>query len=131
MVKARCAALALLIVSTPATARADDDPWIAGDKAAHFGVSAGIGAGSYALGAAIFDARGHALIFAGAVTLTAGGVKELADLAGAGVPSWKDFAWDAIGAVTGLAIAWSVDLLVRGVSDEHPLFRLPRPVVSF
>ena len=37
-----------------------------------------------------------------------------------GDPSWKDFTWDAIGVVAGLAIAWGVDLLLGGVDAAHP-----------
>lgn len=116
--------LVALTLSRPA--HADPDPWIAKDKALHFGVSAGIAAGSYAVSASFFEARGHALLTAGGVTLAIGACKELADLAGYGDPSWKDFVADIAGTAVGLAIAWSIDLLVRGVGDEHPLFVLPK-----
>lgn len=115
------------IVTASRFARADDpEPWIAKDKALHFGVSAGIAGGSYAIGAAVFDARGHALLAAGGVTLAVGAGKELLDLAGYGDPSWKDFVADIAGTVAGLALAWGIDLLVRGVDDEHPLLRAPQ-----
>ncbi|MDF2692208.1 MAG: putative lipoprotein [Labilithrix sp.] len=115
-------------LSAPATARAadpDPDPWFGKDKALHFGVSAGIASVSYAAAATIFDARGHALLAAGGVTLAVGAGKELFDLAGYGDPSWKDFAADVAGMIVGLAVAWSVDLLVRGADDQHPLFVTP------
>jgi len=104
---------------------ADDDPWTGTDKTVHFAASAGIAAGGYAVGTLAFDARGHALVLGGTLTLVIGAGKELADLAGAGTPSWKDFAWDAMGAVAGLAVAWGIDLLVRGVGERHPLFVAP------
>lgn len=108
----------------PASA-ADRDPWLAKDKALHFGVSAGIAGGAYAASAAIFEARGHALLTAAGITIAIGAGKEALDLAGYGTPSWKDFAADVAGTIVGLAVAWSVDLLVRGVGEERPLFRAP------
>ena len=80
---------------------------------------------SYTASAAIFEARGHALLVAGGFTLAVGAGKELLDLAGWGDPSWRDFAADVAGTIVGLAIAWSVDLVIRGVGNEHPLFTLP------
>jgi putative lipoprotein len=103
----------------------DPDPWFGRDKALHFGVSGLIASGSYAVSAAIFDARGHALLTAGGVSLAAGAGKELLDWAGYGDPSWKDFAADVAGTLVGLAVAWSVDLLVRGTGSDHPLFAAP------
>lgn len=120
----------LFVLSFSRPARADNDPWFAKDKALHAGVSAGIAAGSYAISASLFDARGHALLAAGGVTLAIGAGKELVDLAGYGDPSWKDFVADVAGTVLGLALAWSIDLMVRGVSDEHPLFILPKRTSS-
>lgn len=118
-------AVAAICALSETTARADDDPWTGTDKTLHFAVSGGLAAGAYTAGAFFFDARRDALIFGGAIALTAGAAKELADLAGAGTPSWKDFAWDAMGTVTGLAVAWGIDLLVRGVSERRPLFATP------
>jgi putative lipoprotein len=117
--------VAAICVVAAAPARADEDPWTGTDKTLHFGVSAGIAAGSYTVGALLFDARRDALIFGGAIAITAGAAKELADLAGAGTPSWKDFTWDVMGTFTGLAVAWGIDLLVRGVSERRPLFVAP------
>lgn len=118
-----CAA-SLLFVAAPA--RADDpDPWFSRDKGYHFAVSATIASGGYVAGAFLFDARGHALIFGASLTAAAGIGKEILDATGYGDPSWKDLAWDGIGMVTGLAVAWAIDLAVRGVSDEHPVFVAP------
>jgi putative lipoprotein len=110
--------------SLPARA-ADPDPWFGRDKALHFAASSTIAAGGYAVGAAVFDARGHALIFGGALAAVAGIGKEVLDLTGFGDPSWRDLTWDGIGTVTGLALAWGVDLLLRGVSPKHPVLVSP------
>jgi uncharacterized protein YfiM (DUF2279 family) len=99
------------------------DPWIARDKAFHFDVSAGIAAVGYAASAAwLVDARWKALAVGGGVSLAAGASKELVDATGLfhGDPSWKDFAWDTVGTVAGLVLAWSVDLLLGGVDRSHP-----------
>lgn len=85
-------------------------------------MSTGLAAGGYTAGALLLDDRWKALAVGGGVTAAAGVGKELADLAGFGTPSWKDLAWDGIGLATGLLLAWSIDLLVRGVSHEHPAF---------
>jgi putative lipoprotein len=102
------------------TAPADPDPWFGKDKALHFGASAVIAGGGYAIGAAIFPSRGAALALGGGLALGAGTARELADLAGLGTPSWRDFFWDVAGTIVGLAVAWSVDMLVRGVDAKHP-----------
>lgn len=120
---------ALTLGSMTRLARAadpDPDPWLGKDKALHFSVSAVIAAGSYAAGTAIFDARGHALVAAGGLTLAVGAGKELLDLAGYGDPSWRDFAADVAGTIVGLAVAWSLDLLVRGIDDRsQPILSTP------
>jgi putative lipoprotein len=115
--------LAMILVGAPHRAWADDpDPWFARDKALHFDVSAGIAAATYGVSAGWItpDARWKALAIGGGVALGAGAAKELIDLAGHGDASWKDFAWDAIGTVAGLGLAWGVDLLVGGVDHAHP-----------
>ncbi|MCW5837526.1 MAG: hypothetical protein KIS78_34355 [Labilithrix sp.] len=118
--------LALAVFASSAADAADRDPWLAKDKALHFGVSAGIAGGTYAASAALFEARGHALVAAAGVTLAIGAGKEALDLAGFGAPSWRDFAADVAGTLVGLAVAWSVDLLVRGVGEHRPLLLAPR-----
>lgn len=128
---AAAVALISLLASSPAVAAdPDPDPWLSTDKTLHFGVSAGIAVTGYAASTAVFDARGHALLVAGGVTLAAGAGKEVLDLAGFGTPSWKDFVADVAGMLVGLAVAWSVDLVVRGVSERHPLVHAPREARS-
>lgn len=111
---ALAAVAALAISAWCAELRADEaDPWWGRDKALHFAASGVIAAGGYAIGAAAFDARYKALLTGGAAAVAAGTGKELADLAGAGDPSWRDFTWDLIGTVAGLGLAWTLDRVVR------------------
>jgi putative lipoprotein len=122
-------AACVLLVACPSTAGADDeDPWFARDKAFHFDVSAGVAAATYAVSAAwIVDARWKALALGGGLALGAGVGKEILDATGVtgGDPSWKDFTWDVIGTVAGLALAWGVDLWLGGVDREHPVLAAP------
>lgn len=122
------AALCASLCGAAGPALADDDPWIARDKAFHFDVSAGVAAAGYAISAAwLVDARWKALAIGGGVALAVGAGKEAIDATHVfgGDPSWKDFAWDAIGTVAGLALAWGVDLLLGGVDRAHPAFSAP------
>ncbi len=123
------AALVLTGLTMSSVARAQEaDPWFARDKALHFDVSAGIAAAGYGVSAGwLVDARWKALAIGGGVALAAGAGKELLDATHVlgGDPSWKDFTWDVIGTVAGLAIAWGVDLLLGGVSARQPLLASP------
>jgi putative lipoprotein len=124
-------AVALAISIAPTAAAQDADPWIARDKALHFDVSAGLAAVGYGVSAGwIVDARWKALAIGGGVALAAGAGKELLDATHAfgGDPSWRDFAWDVVGTLAGLAIAWGMDLLLGGVSAQRPVFAAPQPV---
>jgi putative lipoprotein len=112
---------------------ADPDPWISRDKAFHFDVSAGIAAVGYGVSAAwLVDARWKALAIGGGLALVAGAGKELVDATGVfgGDPSWRDLAWDVFGATAGLALAWSIDLLLGGVNDGHPVLGAPAVPVT-
>jgi uncharacterized protein YfiM (DUF2279 family) len=116
------------VTLSPAVFADDADPWVSRDKAFHFDVSAGIAAASYGVSAAwLVDARWKALAIGGSVALAAGAAKEIVDATGlfGGDASWKDFTWDAIGTAAGLAIAWSVDLLLGGVDRAHPALGSP------
>lgn len=122
-------AVLLAVVASSASAGAqepDPDPWFGRDKVLHFAASATIAGSGYAIGAPLFDSRGQALILGGSLALGLGITKEVLDATGLGDPSWRDLTWDGIGTVAGLAFAWGIDLLVQGVSEEHPLFVAPR-----
>jgi putative lipoprotein len=116
-----CATSVALLTASGAARASDPDPWFARDKALHFDVSAGIAAAAYGVSAGwLVDARWKSLAIGGGVAVGAGAAKELLDLAGLGDPSWKDFTWDVIGTVAGLAIAWGIDLALGGVSHARP-----------
>lgn len=122
------AAVLVLVVSAlaPASARAqsDPDPWWAPDKALHLSASAVLASGGYVGAAALGADRPTRLLAGGVFALTLGVVKELADLAGLGQPSFKDLAWDAIGTALGLVVTWAVDVLFF---SPAPAARSPEP----
>jgi putative lipoprotein len=121
------AAAAVFALAAPAAAQ-DADPWFARDKALHFDASAGLAAVGYAASAGwLVDARWKALAVGGGVALAAGAGKELLDATHVlgGDPSWRDFTWDVIGTVAGLALAWGMDLLLGGVSAQRPALGAP------
>lgn len=125
-----CAVAITALVAGPRPCRAaDPDPWLARDKALHFGASLAISSAGYTFGAAVFESRGHALLLGGGLAAAAGLGKEALDLAGYGDPSWKDLAWDGIGTLVGLGLTWGVDLLVGGISDRHPAIGAPGQAV--
>lgn len=106
---------------------ADPDPWLGADKALHFAFSAGIAGAGYA-GATFFtNDVGVRLLVGGGLALGAGAAKELVDLAGFGHPSWRDFAWDVVGAATGLLVAWLIDHLVTTWHSPSLAGQTPQP----
>lgn len=118
-------AVAHLLVMPARDARADTpdpDPWFGRDKALHFGASAVIAGGAYAVAATQFEARGPRLLVGGATAIVVGAAKEGADALGLGDPSWRDFTWDIVGAAAGLVVAWVIDVAVRGLDASHPAF---------
>lgn len=130
--RTRTCAAALVVSSVlfAGEARADDtDPWFGHDKVLHFGASAFIAAEAYGITAAFSDTRAVRLAVGGGVALAAGAGKELYDLSGHGDPSWRDFTWDVIGTVVGLAIAYGVDLAFSNVDAKHPALASPRSLV--
>jgi putative lipoprotein len=124
----RLVVLGVVITSGSAAEAQDNDPWIARDKALHFDVSAGIAAGGYGVSAGwVVDARWKALAIGGGLAIAAGAGKELLDATHVfgGDPSWKDFTWDVVGTIAGLAIAWGMDLLLGGIGAQRPAFVAP------
>lgn len=113
--------LVTVLLSLPQRATADPDPWFAKDKMLHFGVSAALAAGGYAVGTAVWDDRAPAVLTGAGVALAAGVGKELLDLAGYGHPSWRDLAWDVVGTGAGLLLAWGIDSLVRPSPSSPPV----------
>ena len=77
---AASACLATVLLA-PNGARADTDDFWGRDKALHFGFSAVIASGTYAVSASFFDARYPPLLLGAGVSLGLGTAKELADLA--------------------------------------------------
>lgn len=112
--RALAAVLALGWAAGARAQAADPDPWLGQDKALHFAASAGIAGTGYGL-AGLWQPppdEVHRLAIGGSAGLAAGVAKELLDLAGLGMPSWRDLAWDVAGTAFGLALAWAVDRLV-------------------
>ena len=126
--------LSVAASSMPARA-AESDPWLGEDKALHFAVSAGVAGAGYGITTALARDRWKAFAVGGGAALAVGALKEGYDAAGHGDPSWKDFAWDVIGAAVGLAIAWGVDTGLHGGKAPPLSSRLsfdPRaPAASF
>jgi putative lipoprotein len=110
--KARATLILLLLAAKPARA-ADPDPWFGHDKKLHFEVSAALASGSYGAAALVTDDRRARLAVGGGFALSLGVGKELWDLSGHGDASWRDLTWDALGTVTGLALACAIDWATR------------------
>jgi putative lipoprotein len=112
----RCAAaasLAVVLASSEARAK-EPDPFWGPDKALHFAVAGTLAGTGYAATTAFTYDRWEAFAVGGGVAIGAGALKEGLDAAGLGDPSWKDFAWDVIGAACGLGVAWIIDVGVQG-----------------
>lgn len=111
-------------------ARADDDPWVAPDKGAHFGVSVAMSAAAYGVSTAFLDEPWQRAVTAASFSLAVGAGKEAYDATGRGDPSGRDFAWDALGTAVGVGLALTIDALVdrnrgadRDVSSTAALVR--------
>jgi putative lipoprotein len=122
-VRKAVALLTLLPLAAALPARraraADPDPWFGRDKALHFGVSALLASGGYGATALVTDDRRVRLAVGGGFAFSLGVAKELWDLSGHGDASWRDLTWDAVGTVTGLAVAAAVDWAIQKVTGTH------------
>lgn len=119
---------AALLASSRASA---EDDWFGRDKALHFGVSVGLAAGAYAGASLLVERRAERAAAGADVSLALGAGKELADLAGHGDPSWKDFTWDVAGTALGVGLALAVDLALGGGAGESSSRRVAPLTVSF
>jgi len=123
------ASAALAMVLCASVAHADDDPFFGTDKALHFAVAGAIAGSGYGITTALTADRWKALAIGGGAAVGAGALKEGLDAAGYGDPSWKDFAWDVIGAAAGLGVAWAIDVAVHG-GKPPPLTATEAPRVG-
>jgi putative lipoprotein len=122
--------VALPIVVSASAARADDDPFFGSDKALHFVAAGAIAGTGYGVTTAFAEERWKAFVVGGSAAIAAGAAKEGLDAAGFGDPSWKDFAWDVIGAAAGLGVAWAIDVAAHG-GKAPPFTRVePTPRVA-
>jgi putative lipoprotein len=98
---------------------ADPDPWFGPDKALHFGISAGLSGGGYALSALVLERPWQRAVAGAGFSLTLGAGKELYDLSGHGDASWKDFTWDVAGTAVGVGIALLVDAAIASSTGSN------------
>jgi len=106
---------ALYLLALPESSSAQDK-WFAKDKAAHFSVGIGLSLGGYA-GTALMSDSERARVFMGlGAGLGSAAAKELWDRSHSGTPSWRDFAWSAIGTAAGVTVAWLIDRANRPAS---------------
>jgi putative lipoprotein len=119
-------------LALPKTVRAqaapDRDPWWGPDKAAHLAISSAIAATGYGATACVTESRPVRVAVGAGTAVLLGGLKELVDLTGAGHASWKDFTWDVVGAVTGVLVAYLLDVLVLTAltqAPSHPVTATP------
>ena len=96
------------------------DAWSGRDKALHFTGTCVLAASGYALGTGLLRSRDAGAILGSSVGLGAGALKEIVDLAGAGHPSARDFAWSAAGTAFGLLFGFLIDLAVNGWARPSP-----------
>jgi putative lipoprotein len=111
MSRTLAASLALGWALAAVPARAEDDPWLGRDKAYHYSACTVLGAGGYGLSSLWWTQPDRRALFGGGLAIGVGALKEAADAAGFGDPSWRDFTWDVAGAITGVAVAYGVDAL--------------------
>ena len=107
----------VLSLSGIARAQQPADPWWGHDKALHLSISTGMGAIGYGTLRLVGTNRTTSWVAGVGASVTVGAGKEIADMAGMGDPSWRDFTWDLIGSVVGATIAWSIDLAINGTTE--------------
>jgi len=102
--------IALTVLTGCATASPQNDSWFGRDKAEHF-LAAGLISGAATV---IADKRGmdkdESFYFAFGITLSLGAGKEAYDLKVRKTGwSWKDLAWDTLGALAGYGVVQAID----------------------
>jgi putative lipoprotein len=112
-------ALGLALGAARSARAADPDPWFGRDKALHFGASALLASGGYGATALVTEDRRVRLGVGGGFAFSLGVAKELWDLSGHGDASWRDLTWDAVGTVTGLAVAAAIDWTIQKLGARH------------
>jgi len=87
-----------------------DDSWRGNDKFKHFAAASVIGAGATAIASSEYDS-GDAAVIGMSTAMAAGLGKEWYDLRVKNTCfSWKDLAWDFLGASVGVSLAaWATD----------------------
>jgi len=121
--------VAAILAACSARARAADD-WFGPDKALHFEASAAIALARYGGTALFSDDTRVRLAVGGGLALSAGVGKELWDLSGHGDPSWRDLTWDAVGTVTGLAVAVTIDWAITRLTHRRVDARREGPYLN-
>ncbi len=109
-----CGAALTLSSSAGAQPSPDPDPWFGPDKALHFGAGFGFSAAGYGLGVAGLHDRWAGVALGAGLALAVGAAKEGIDATGFGSPSWRDFAWVAVGTALGLGVSVTFDAALRG-----------------
>jgi len=100
------AILIAALLGLPATAGAEDR-WFAPDKAKHFGATAAISGGSYAVASTVTTKEKWRVLTGLGSGISAAAGKEFRDRS-RGDASWRDFTWGAVGTAAGVTIAWAV-----------------------
>jgi putative lipoprotein len=109
-----------MLLVAPAARASDADPWFGPDKAKHFGASALLASAGYGATALVTDDRRLRLAVGGGFAFSLGIAKELWDLSGHGDASFRDLTWDAVGTITGLAVALGIDWTIHRLVGRRP-----------
>lgn len=100
----------LPLLGCSACAHMAQDNWTGRDKTAHFFSSAAMVAAGSAVAEHQNVSRGHGRTIGFAFSLSLGAAKEAYDSRAAGSGwSWKDFAWDGLGAAAGYGLLYLGD----------------------
>jgi putative lipoprotein len=113
--------LALTLLGSTAAAQAQEaDPWFGPDKLLHFEAAGSLAVVGYAGASFATEDRRLRAATGATIALGAGVAKEIWDLEGHGDASFRDLAWDVVGAATGVLLASAIDWLVHR-SSSHPV----------